>query len=78
MKEEKYDGFRNPVLSVAGMIVSCFLIYACIESIRERDFRNALPIMSVTCIIMIPSIVSFVRSVISHGSMHEKSTTHGA
>ena len=72
MKEEKYEGFRNPVLAGAGIIASCFLMYACFESIKEGDFRNALPIMSVTCIVMIPSIVSFVRSVISHGNQHEK------
>ena len=72
MNDDRYKGFRNPVLSVTGLIVSCFMIFACIESISEGDIRNALPIMSVTCFIMIPSLVCFIRTLLSHGNRHYK------
>ena len=72
MKDDRYEGFRNPVLAVSGIIVSCFLIFACIESIKEGDFRNALPIVSVTCLIMIPSIVNFIRALSSHSGQRDK------
>ena len=69
MNDDRYKGFRNPV---TGLIVSCFMIFACIESISEGDIRNALPIMSVTCFIMIPSLVCFIRTLLSHGNRHYK------
>ena len=72
MNDDRYKGFRNPVLSVTGLTVSCFMIFACIDSISEGDIRNALPIMSVTCFIMIPSLVCFIRTLLSHGNRHYK------